>query len=103
MKLSSSALVTPDVFKLSMPLNRMAATMALTPTASGPTGGNFKADYEMKFGALGWLRNAIMIGAKMSGMFNTVLAGLAHHVTVGELIQMGWRPPPARVAAAAAR
>ena len=41
--------VTPEVSKFSMPLNRMAATIALIPTASGPSEVTFRADYEMKF------------------------------------------------------
>ena len=43
-------------------------------------------DYEMKYGPLGWLMNAVMLRPILGKLFASVLVGLDHHLVTGELV-----------------
>lgn len=51
-------------------------------------------DYEMKYGLMGWLLNALMLRGIMVKLLASTLAGLDHHLVTGQTIGEKWTPSP---------
>ena len=88
----------------SMPFSRAEATLRVVSTGENSSDASIEMDYDVKYGAVGWLMNKLMIRRKMEGLFATVLEGLERHGKTGALIGQGGvsldQPEQARLAAA---
>ncbi len=80
-----------ELTEFSMPIKAFEAAISVRPVSDQVTQVTFELDYEMKFGLLGSLMNALVVKGQMSQMINRVLAGLDHHVSTGELIGEDFR------------
>ncbi len=78
--------LTVTMSEHSMPLSRGAATFEVEPDGDGCTVVTMTMDYEMKYGPLGWLMNAVMLRPIMGKLLANVLSGLDHHLVTGERI-----------------
>jgi len=78
-----------------MPLSRGVATFALEPDGDDRTLVTMTMDYDMKYGPLGWLMNAVMLKPIIGKLLVSVVSGLDHHLVTGERIEKGWAPSQA--------
>jgi uncharacterized protein YndB with AHSA1/START domain len=79
----------------SMPLSRGAATFVVEDAGDGTTRVTMSLDYEMKYGAFGWLMNNLMLRPIVGKLLSSMIAGLDHHLVTGEAIERGWKPSAA--------
>jgi len=73
-----------------MPLSRGAATFEVEADGDDRTRVTMTMDYEMKYGPLGWLMNAMLLRPIISKLLVSVLSGLDHHLVTGEHIGKNW-------------
>jgi len=73
-----------------MPMSRGVATFVVEADADG-TRVTMSMDYDMKFGPAGWLLDALLLRRVMKKLIPSVLDGLRHHLTTGEVIPEGWQ------------
>ncbi len=71
--------------EFSMPIHRFEAEITLSESSDG-TQVTFVLSYEMKYGVLGSLMNALMVKGQMAKLMGSVLGGLDHHVRTGEIV-----------------
>ncbi len=72
--------------EFSVPMKRLEAEVTLSPLGDGQTEATFELSYEMKFGPLGKVMGALMVRRSLVKVANTVLAGLEHHASTGEIV-----------------
>ena len=82
--------VTVTMSEHTMPLSRGAATFEVEADGDDRTLVTMTMDYEMKYGPLGWLMNAVMLRPILGKLLASVLSGLDHHLVTGEHIGQGW-------------
>jgi uncharacterized protein YndB with AHSA1/START domain len=82
--------VTVTMSEHTMPLSLGVATFAVEADGDDRTLVTMTMDYEMKYGPLGWLLNAVMLRRIMVKLLASVLAGLNHHLVTGEHIGQNW-------------
>lgn len=73
-----------------MPLSYGAATFEVRADGSDRTVVTMKMDYEMKYGPIGWMLNALMLRRIMTQLLASVVAGLDYHLKTGEIVGKGW-------------
>lgn len=78
--------LTVTMSEFSMPLSRGAATFEVEADGDERTLVTMTMDYEMKYGPLGWLMNAIMLRPIIGKLLASVLSGLDHHLVTGDHI-----------------
>jgi len=83
--------LTVTMSEHTMPMSRGAATFAVEADGDESTRVTMTMDYEMKYGPLGWLMNAVMLRPILGKVFSSVLAGLDHHLVTGEHIDKNWK------------
>ena len=82
--------LTVTMSEHSMPLSRGAATFEVEADGDERTLVTMTMDYEMKYGPLGWLMNAVMLRPIIGKLLASVLSGLDHHLVTGEHIGKDW-------------
>ncbi|MBN4049460.1 SRPBCC family protein [bacterium AH-315-N03] len=82
--------ITLSMSDFTMPLSRGAATFEVEADGDDRTLVTMTMDYEMKYGPLGWLMNAVMLRPIMGKILASVLSGLDHHLVTGEHIGQNW-------------
>ncbi len=70
--------------EFSLPMKTFEVDIALKSIATGGTQIVFTMNYEMKWGVLGTLMNAMMVRGQMAGLMKDVLDGMEHHLQTGE-------------------
>jgi ribosome-associated toxin RatA of RatAB toxin-antitoxin module len=78
--------VTVLMSEHTMPMKYAAATFEVKADGDDRTLVTFSMDYEMKYGPVGWLINALMLRGILNKLFPSVLDGLDHHLLTGEQI-----------------
>ncbi len=78
--------LTVTMSEFSMPLSRGAATFEVEADGDERTLVTMTMDYEMKYGPLGWLMNAVMLRPIIGKLLASVLSGLDHHLVTGDHI-----------------
>ena len=78
--------LTVTMSEFSMPLSRGAATFEVEADGDERTLVTMTMDYEMKYGPLGWLINAVMLRPIIGKLLASVLSGLDHHLVTGDHI-----------------
>jgi uncharacterized protein YndB with AHSA1/START domain len=76
--------LTVTMSQHTMPLSHGAATFEVEADGDERTVVTMTMNYEMKYGPLGWLMNAVLLRPVMSRLFASVLSGLDHHLLTGE-------------------
>jgi carbon monoxide dehydrogenase subunit G len=76
--------LTVTMSEHTMPMSHGAATFAVEPDGDGRTKVTMTMDYEMKYGPLGWLMNAVVLRPILTKLFASVLKGLDHHLVTGD-------------------
>lgn len=77
--------MTIEIYESNAPLKTAFAHFTLTPGEQETTV-DFDIEYQMKFGPIGALMDAIMVRSQFQNSVRSVLAGLKHHVETGEVI-----------------
>ncbi len=75
--------LTVTMSEFSMPLSHGAATFQVEADGDERTVVTMTMEYEMKYGPLGWLMNAIMLRPIIGKLLASVLLGLDHHLVTG--------------------
>jgi ligand-binding SRPBCC domain-containing protein len=75
-----------ELFECTLPVRRLKHTYTLTPDGSGTTVRQ-RMEYELKFGPIGKLMDAMMVRRKWDAGIKGFFAGLKHYVATGQ------RPP----------
>jgi hypothetical protein len=83
-----------EVFDTSMPLKSATARFDLSPAGDGCVL-EMTMEYQVKYGPVGWLMDAMMLNRAMTGSLSNLLAGLEAHLRTGDDIPKGWRPASA--------
>ena len=71
-----------ELFECTLPVRRLKHSYTLTPDGSG-TVVRQRMEYELKFGAVGKLMDAIMVRKKWDAGIKGFFAGLKHYVETG--------------------
>lgn len=82
--------LTVTMSEHTMPFCHGAATFEVESDGDDRTLVTMTMDYEMKYGPLGWLMNAVMLRPIIGKLLASVLSGLDHHLVTGEQIGKGW-------------
>ncbi len=77
--------------EFSLPMNRLESEFSLAPTPDGRTEVTFAIHYEMKMGILGRAVGAVVVKGKLVKTTATMLAGLAHHLATGDVVEPGFK------------
>lgn len=75
-----------ELFECTLPVRRLKHSYTLTPDGSGTTVRQ-RMEYELKFGLIGKLMDAMMVRRKWNDGIKGFFAGLKHYVETGQ------RPP----------
>jgi ribosome-associated toxin RatA of RatAB toxin-antitoxin module len=78
-----------ELSEFSLPMKRLEAELSQVPTADGRTELTFSIHYEMKLGLLGRALAALAVQGKLEKTTATMLAGIAHHLATGEVVEPG--------------
>ena len=81
--------LTVTMSEHSMPLSRGAATFEVKADGDERTLVTMTMDYDMKYGLLGALMNAVMLRPIIGKLLASVLSGLDHHLVTGENVGEG--------------
>jgi ligand-binding SRPBCC domain-containing protein len=72
-----------ELFECTLPVRRLKHSYTLTPD-SGGTIVHQRMEYELRFGPLGKLMDALMVRKKWNSGIKSFFAGLKHYVEAGE-------------------
>ncbi len=78
--------------EFAVPMKRVEAEISLTASGDGATEAKFEMIFEMKFGIIGKLMAAMMVGRKMRKLAALMLAGIEHYTTTGDTVDQSFVP-----------
>ena len=84
--------LTVDVYDGSMPLKYCEVNFLLRKINSEQTELTITADYQLKYGLLGKLMNALIVQRKFTGNLTLMAAGIESYLINGQSLPKGWTP-----------